>query len=109
MMKAIERLKRQLQSIGAALDEGDYTLTCDAPSGYVWRANGCCALPIHYATNSQTWLVEAIKGEMPGLKMGLLKVTGPEDIAEKRHELDDDSWGAPADAPAALAWPSNCK
>ena len=107
-MKVINDLRKTLKTIGATLDEGaGYVLNCDAPSGYVWRANGCCALPIQCATNSQTWYAKAIREEMPSLKMGLEKVTDPAEIAEKRHELGDDTWGAPADAPDRIEWPTN--
>ena len=35
----------------------------------------------------------------PQLRLGLDKVTDPVEIAEHRHLLDDDTWGATADAP----------
>ena len=108
-MKMINDLRKQLESIGATLDpDTDWTLNCDAPSGYVWTANGCCCIAIQYATNRQTWLAQALREDgLPRLKMGLDKVTDPEEIEAKRHELDDDTWGAPADAPDRIEWPTN--
>ncbi len=105
-MKAIDKLEAQLNKIGATLDRAnaDYTLNCDAPKGYVWRANGATNLAIHYATNQQTWLVEAIKEEMPALKMGLEKVVWPEEIKRIQWELGEDDWGAPEDAPMVIEW-----
>jgi len=102
----IERLGKQLEQIGATLDSNrDFTLNCEAPSGYVWRANGCTAIAILFATNSQTWLAQALREDgLPRLRMGLCKVTDPEEITAHRHELDDDTWGAPADAPDKIAW-----
>lgn len=105
-MKVIFKLRQQLASMGATLDVSDYSLNCDAPIGYVWTANGCCAYSIPYATNSQQWLSEAIRAEMPSLKLGLRKVTDPDEIAEKRFELGDDEWGAPENAPDVIKWPS---
>ena len=105
-MKMINDLRKQLESIGATLDPNtDYTLNCDAPSGYVWRANRTPTLAIHYATNHQTWLAQAIREETPNLKMGLEKVTDEKELAEHRWNLGDDSWGAPADAPDRIEWP----
>lgn len=107
-MKLIEQLRKQLEKIGATLDDtsNEQTLNCDAPSGYVWRANGCCCIAIQFATNRQTWLAQALREDgLPRLKMGLKKVTDPEEVAAKRHELDDDTWGAPADAPDRIEWP----
>ena len=103
-MKAIERLKAQLEKIGATLDPAtDYTLNCDTPSGYVWRANGCTCIAIHYATNRQSWLVQALREDgLPRLRMGLVKVTDERELAGWRHDLDDDTWGAPADAPGFI-------
>lgn len=106
-MKIIEKLKAKLALVGATLDEGDgYVLNCDAPSGYVWRASGCRAVPIQCATNYETWYTKAIKEEdKDRLAMGLEKITDPAEIAGHRHDLDDDTWGAAADAPAFIAWP----
>lgn len=106
-MKVIELLKSKLALIGATLDEGDgYVLNCDAPSGYVWRATGCHAVPIQCATNCQTWFSKAIREEMKDrLAMGLQKVTDAEELAAFRHDLGDDAWGAPTDAPDYIPWP----
>lgn len=106
-MKAIEELKRKLAAVGATLDENySYDLNCDAPSGYVWAANGCRCLCIQWATNSQTWLIKALKEAQADFEMGLVKVTDPEAIASHRWDMDDDTWGAPADAPNKIEWPS---
>lgn len=104
-MKAKENLRNQLKKIGATLDDTDYTLNCDSPSGYVWIANRESNYAIHYATNSQTWLTEALKNDMPALKMGLEKVTDPKEIERFRYDLDDDTWGASVDAPEKIEWP----
>lgn len=104
-MKAIEQLKAKLERIGATLDpDCDYTLNCDAPRGYVWVATGSPTLAIHYATNSQSWLTQALREEMPNLKMGL-RLADAEELADARHNNDDDSWGAPDGSPERIAWP----
>jgi hypothetical protein len=106
-MKLINNLRKQLATIGASLDDtsNEHALNCDAPSGYVWRANGCTCITIHFATNRQSWLAQAIREDgLPQLKMGLVKVTDPEEIEAMRHDLDDDSWGAPMEAPARIEW-----
>lgn len=106
-MKLVNQLRAKLESIGASLEETDYTLHCDAPSGYVWRANGCACIAIHYATNRQTWLADAIRNDgLPRLSLGLEKVTAPADIEAHRYELGDDTWGAPDSAPDKIAWPT---
>lgn len=104
-MKAIEELRRKLEAIGATLDEGDgYTINCDAPSGYVWRANGCRAIPIQCRnTGGQSWYVKAIKEEMKDrLAMGLEKVTDSTEIAAHKWDTGDDTWGASEDAPLLI-------
>lgn len=106
--KTIERLKDILNKIGATLDEStmDYCLTIDAPKGYVWKANGETSYPIHYATTRQAWLIQALKMEMPNLKMGLEKVTDPKEIERIRWDKDEDNWGAPPNAPDFIPWPN---
>ena len=109
-MKMIERLRDQLRQIGATLDDtsNEYALCCDAPSGYVWRANGCASIAIHFATNREAWLSLAIKEDgLPRLRMGLKKVTRQQQIAEMRHLLGDDTWGAAENAPEIINWPAN--
>ena len=104
-MKAIETLREQLAKIGATLDDSsEYTLCCDAPSGYVWNANGCRCIAIQYANNSQTWLTVALKESYPELKMGLVKVTDPEEIASHRWDTGEDDWGAAPDSPNKIEW-----
>lgn len=105
-MKTIEQLRKRLEAIGATLDDSSsYTLNCDAPSGYVWRANGCRAVAIHYASNSQSWLVEAVKDAIKhDLAMGLEKVTDENEIASHKWDSGDDSWGAPLEAPDRIEW-----
>jgi hypothetical protein len=101
--KAIDRLREQLEEVGATLDASDFTLCCDAPSGYVWRATYTRCLPIPYASSHgrhyQSWLIKALKEERPSLAKGLVKVTDLEEIAMHRHDTGEDDWGAPADAP----------
>ena len=107
MSKTLTRLRAQLALIGATLDDDGYTLQCDAPSGYVWNANNECTIPIRYASNSQSWLVLAIKEDgMDRLRLGLHKVTNAADLAARRFELGDDSWGASSEAPETLEWPT---
>lgn len=103
-MKAIEKLRGQLQAIGGTLDDTSYALHCDAPPGYVWNANACMGYTIHYATNSQSWLTVALREEMPALKMGLRLAT-PEELAGIRWDNDDDTIAAPEGAPEEIAWP----
>ena len=107
-MKLLSQLRQRLESIGATLDEqAEQFVVCDSPSGYVWRANGNTGLTIHYKNNGgQSWLTQALRDEMPNLKMGLDKVTNEKELAERRWDLGDDSWGAAADAPARLFLPS---
>lgn len=106
-MKLITQLREQLESIGATLDEqAEQFVVCDSPSGYVWRANGGTSLTIQYKNNGgQSWLAQALRDEMPSLKMGLEKVTEEKELVEHRWNLDDDSWGAAADAPQRIEWP----
>ncbi len=101
-MKLIERLRERLATVGATLDANDYTLNCDAPPGYVWNANGETNLAIHYATNSETWLAQALREEEPNLRMGLRLATEDE-LPRIRWDLGEDTWGAPAGAPEALS------
>lgn len=102
----IQQLRKELESIGATLyPDTDYALHCDAPSGYVWTANGCSCITIQYATNQHSWLAQALREDgYPRLKMGLDKVTDPQEILIKRYELDDNSWGAPENAPPRIEW-----
>lgn len=106
-MKLIDQLERDLARVGASLDpDRDWTLNCDAPCGYVWAANGCRTITIQWATNRQTWLVDALKNDgLPRLRMGLRKVTDQTELAAMRHDLGDDTWGAPAGAPETIEWP----
>lgn len=104
-MKCIEQLKIAAATVGATLDENtDYSLNLDAPSGYVWIANRCTCIHEQAATNSQSWYSQAVKSVIESASMGLMKVTDPKEIAEMRHLLDDDSWGAAGDAPDKLEW-----
>jgi len=109
VMKLITRLREQLERIGATLDErAEQFVVCDSPSGYVWRANGNTSLTIQYKNNGgQSWLAQALRDEMPNLKMGLDKVTDEKELAERRWDLGDDSWGATADAAEHIEWPVN--
>lgn len=108
-MKAIDNLRAQLARIGATLDDTPYSLHCDAPQGYVWRANGETGYSIHYASNSQSWLTAALKEELPALKMGLRKCT-PEETIEINFshglggEGEEPAWIAPDDAPSEINW-----
>lgn len=106
MSKIIDTLRAKIESLGGKLDDTDYTLNLDAPSGYVWRANGEPNLAIHYATNRESRLAKAVTAEQSSLAMGLEKVTDAEQLADIRWSLDDDNWGAPAGAPDRLEWPS---
>src|ERR1039457_1397717 len=105
-MKQIDQLRAQLEEIGATLDDNGYILFFDAPSGYVWGANGDGTYSVLYLEDDRSFLTKAIREEaLPALKMGLKKVTDPKKIERIRYEQDDDSWGAPASAPATIAWP----
>jgi hypothetical protein len=105
-MKAIEDLKRRMEAIGGSLDNYADFFCLDAPSGYVWSANGLHSITIRWANNSgQTWLTKAIREESAAIAMGLEKVTNEESIKAARYDLDDDSWGAPYDAPEKLFLP----
>ena len=92
-MKAIEKLQRQLEEVGASLDEYDFFVNCDAPSGYVWVANGETNIPIHFGAHGQTWLTVALKDGYSRLNMGLEKVEDDARIEEIRFGLDNDDWG----------------
>ena len=103
---SLEWIRTTLERIGATLDQTDNFVVCDAPSGYVWRSNGNTSLTIQYRNNcGQSWLSQAVRDELPNLRMGLLKITDQTRIAEIRYALDDDLWGAPTDAPDRIAWP----
>ncbi len=102
-MKSIERLRADLAAMGATLNDTPYSLHCDAPDGYVWKANGEPSYTIHYATNRQSWLMEELRYEMPNLKMGLRLATA-EELPEIRWNLGEDEWGAAADAPETITW-----
>jgi len=108
-MKLLDNLRADLARIGATLDDSsDDSINLDAPSGYVWRANGCTAYRIQFANSQgQTWIAEALRVEAPALRLGLDKVVDPEVLADHRHELGDDGWGAAPDAPDHIGWPSN--
>ena len=95
-MKCITELKAWLAERGATLDEqAENFLNCDTPNGHVWVANGGTSYHIDIANNGgQRWASEAIRLAMPALRMGLRKVTDPAELAEFRHLLDDDTWGA---------------
>jgi hypothetical protein len=103
IMKCIEQLKVRAANVGASLDDNtDYALNLDAPSGYVWRASGTTCLSEQAASNSETWYDQAATEIIKRAEMGLQLVRDAAELAEIRHVLDDDSWGAPDDAPATL-------
>ena len=110
-MKLIEQLRANLKAIGATLDDrAEGFVVCDAPSGYVWTANGEPSLTINFANyGGQRWLAEAMRYEGKNLAMGLDKVTDKKKLADHRWNLGDDDWGAPTDAPDRIEWPSNVK
>jgi len=97
IMKAIETLRGWLkEKFGADLDWNDISVFCEAPDGHVWRANNLPTLTIHYATNRESWLCQAIKEEKKNLEMGIRKVTDPAELEQIRFDLDDDNWGREA-------------
>jgi hypothetical protein len=106
-MKTIEKLRADLAKVGATLDVYDHALHCDAPLGYVWVANGNATITIHYATNRQTWLMQAMRDEKEALEMGLQKAT-PEETAQINHdhgrggEGEEPAWVAPENSPEFL-------
>lgn len=104
-MKAIEQLRNQLTSMGASLDDGDYSLHCDAPRGYVWAASGMATLSIHYASNHQRWLVKALRDEMPALRMGL-RLADEDKRAEIEHNNDDGPWITEEGAALTITFPA---
>lgn len=110
MSTSLKSFTAKLESIGGSLDRGDYTHHADAPLGYVWSANGATSLTIHYASNSQTWLKEALSDAESRAKLGLRKCT-PEETTEINHlhargeEGEEPSWQAPAESPERIAWP----
>jgi hypothetical protein len=85
------------------LDDTAYDLNCDAPKGYLWRSNGCGTICIAWANNSQTWLTKALADAQQDLKMGLDKAHGDQ-LADLKHNNDDDTWEASADAPERIEW-----
>lgn len=108
MSRLIKKLKLQLEAIGGSLDylENAGTLVCDAPSAYVWKANNHTSYSIAYLNRSgQTWLAQAMRIEMPALKLGLRKITDPKEIAQYRHDLDDESWDSDSNTPEQLTFP----
>ena len=108
-MNTIDQLRKAVESIGGKLDPGDdFTLTFDAPAGYVWDANGEPSLAIHYATSRESWLTQAVKEEAPRLLMGLSLVIDPDEVASIEYGRDE-SWKAPEGSPAHLDFPKNWK
>lgn len=105
-MKAIDQLETKMRTIGGTIDRYDDFFCLDAPPGYVWASNGNSSMTINFSNGSQTWLVEAIKMEMPNIRMGLTKVTDPKRLEEIRWNLGDDEWGASDAAPARIEWPN---
>jgi hypothetical protein len=107
-MKALKKLEAQLKEIGATLDwePGDVHAYCDAPRGYAWKATGTPTISLHFGNcQGQTWLAQELKYEMKNLKMGLYKITDPKELEEVRWNNDDDTWGAPEDAPDKIEFP----
>lgn len=104
-MKLINQLSEKMKSIGGRLDEYEAFFCLDAPAGYVWKATGSAAITIQWASRSQSWLTQAIKDEMPNIKMGLEKLTDAKRLAELQWELGDDNWVAPEGSPEVIAWP----
>jgi hypothetical protein len=100
-MKILKQLESELNKIGASLDVYDGFVCCDAPSGYVWNATDSPSLIILYSVRSNTWLTAAMRDDgYPRLSKGLKKVTDSKQLANIRHDLDDDQWGnIPATAP----------
>jgi len=105
-MKLIDQLKTKMEALGGSLDEYEDFFCLDCPSGYVWRSNGNTSMSITFSNGSETWLAKAIRMEMDNIRMGMEREDKPERIAEIRHLLDDDTWGAPTTAPEALVWPA---
>lgn len=103
-MKLINQLKQKMEALGGGLDEYEDFFCLDCPTGYVWRSNGNRSMSIQFANHSQTWLAQAIKGEMDNIRMGMEKVTDPKRLAELQWDLGDDNWVAPSTAPERLAW-----
>ena len=106
-MKAIKKLRTELEAVGAKLDEYDYSLCCDAPKGYVWRANSEPCISIQFGAHGQTWLTDALKDGYSRLKMGLEKVTDEKELKEIQFSLDDDSWIAEVNSPEFISFPAN--
>lgn len=102
-MKAINRLRQQLENMGVSIDEEDYFLCCDAPSGYAWQATGTTSLTIHYATNRQSWLTKAIASEMDSLKMGLYRIDDAGELATIEHGLGEE-WKTREGSPERIEW-----
>lgn len=103
-MKAIKELRSKLESIGATLDAGDFSLHCDAPKGYVWASSGQVGLSIHYASGRQSWLIQAIKEEMPSLKMGL-RLADEKERSEAEWN-NEEPWDAPEGSDETIDWPN---
>lgn len=108
-MKMIETLRAELAAMGATLDDsGGYSLHCDAPRGYVWNANGMVGFSIHYATNSESWLAEAIRAEKPALRMGL-RLADEAGRVEIEWNNDNGPWVPVPGAPERIEWPGGAK
>lgn len=98
-MNAIQKLEMIMKKIGGRLEDTGYNLHLDAPNGYIWKSNGLPTFTLQYANNSQTWLSKILQVELKNLKMGLQKVTDPEQIKQIQYDLDDDTWGADKNSP----------
>lgn len=69
--KVIEKLRRDVERMGATLDVDDYMICADAPDGKVWKATGSSVLAVEYADNCSTWAAEAVKEILVDIAYGL--------------------------------------
>jgi hypothetical protein len=99
MSKMLDRLEKQLAPHGATIDRCGMFFCLDAPSGYLWVANGSTSISVtHENHGGQTWMADAIKDAVNQIRDGLAKEDDPAEIERLRFEMDED-WGAPDGAP----------
>lgn len=92
MLKCVEEVKKQAESLGAKLDKnrvGDGYIIVDAPRGCVFAVDNSTTLMVMGATNSQTFWAEGCKEMMNLLSFGTRPRT-PEEIARISVARDED-------------------
>jgi hypothetical protein len=59
-MRCADKLIRAVEPHGASVEVTNFSITVDAPCGYVWVANGGATISEPCGNGSQTWYAETI-------------------------------------------------